>query len=100
MHAPVGHESQKMHAFVVLARVVKSFHEHFFSRERSVFRGQIYFCQVLINDASGAQIHVSNFGISHLSVRKPNVKTVRTQPGMGILEVKAVDKRCICLCDG
>jgi hypothetical protein len=49
--------------------------------------------QVLKNDATGAKIEMTHFGISHLTVRKADFGPARTQFAAGIMAIKLIVKR-------
>ena len=65
-----------------------------------VTAGHIYLYEVLINDAAGAEIHVTYLGIAHLAVRKTYVLATGLKMGERILLAKRVDKRCTLGKDG
>lgn len=55
--------------------------------------GAVDFYQILINDASGADVEVTNFAVTHLSVRKSDVFARSLKFGVGIFLNEAVPIR-------
>ena len=56
--------------------------------------------QLLIDDPSSTQIHVSDFTVPHLSFRESNKAPTGLQSRIRTAAVQAVDKGCVCLVDG
>ena len=67
MHPAIRNQAYKVELFAPLLYIIESVLQHLVLLERTVFDGNTYFCQVLIDNPSGAQIHVAHFGIAHLT---------------------------------
>ena len=55
--------------------------------------GDVDLHEVLIDHAAGAEVHVSDLGVAHLSVRKADIFTAGLKMRKRILCAKAVDER-------
>ena len=65
--APVADEAQHME-FLSLGGL-KEVLEYGVLEQTAFLNGQVDLHQILINDAPRAQIHVADFGITHLAIR-------------------------------
>ena len=55
--------------------------------------GHIYLDEVLVHDASGAEVHMPDFGVAHLSVRQSDVFSAGLQVAERISGAQAVNER-------
>ena len=84
VHAAVRHEAHEMHVHAVFLGVFeRGFHLRVL-HDRVVAAGAVDLHEVLIHDASGADIEVSDLRIAHLSVGQADVLAVGAQFGMGV----------------
>ena len=91
----VAQESQKVNGFLVFTGIGKGLLQYSMFPELILLDRQVYLSQILIYDTAGTQIHMSDFGISHLSFREPHIHSVGQQGGMGVVLIKGIDKRGI-----
>ena len=61
--------------------------------DRVVAAGAVDLHEVLINDAAGADIRVSDLGVAHLSLRQADVKAACLKLGIGILAEQLIQIR-------
>ena len=94
MHAAGRGESHKMESLAVLFGVVVGADDFGIFEDRAVGTGTIDFHKVLIDDASGTDVEVSHFRVTHLSVGQTNVFTAGKQLRVRIFFVQTVDKGC------
>ena len=84
VHAAVRHETHEMHVHAVLFGVFERGLHLGILHDRVVAAGAVDLHEVLIDDATGADIEVANLRIAHLSVGQTDVLTVGAQFGMGV----------------
>ena len=73
VHTAVGYKPHKMNLFPVLTSICKGFDNLGVGENRLVGTSTVYLHQVLIYDATGTDIEVSDFGVSHLAVGQADI---------------------------
>ena len=84
MDASIGQQSHKMHLFVIVAGVCESLYDFRILHDAVITASLIDAHQILVHNASCPYIQVTDFRISHLSVRQTYIFTTSQQLGMGI----------------
>ena len=75
VYATVGGQTHEVDTFAVLLGVGEGGNDFLVLQDAAVGTGAVDFYQILVNDASGADIEVSHFGVAHLSVGQAHVLT-------------------------
>ena len=73
VHTTAGSKTHEVDALVVLLCVFVCAHDFRVLQNATVLAGTVDFHEVLIDDASCADVEVTHFGVAHLSVRKTYV---------------------------
>ena len=63
-----------------------------FLLEGTRFNGPVDAEQILVDDPAGADVHVADFAVAHLSIRKPDVFAVSPECGFGMLTQQFIHK--------
>ena len=92
----VAGKSHKVDSFAVLLGIGECRNDFFIVENRFISHRFVDFHQVLIYNASGADVKVSHLGVTHLTVGKTNVFAARLQFRMRILfqEIIPIRSRC------
>ena len=91
VHAAVRQQAHEMHLLAVHLRIGERLHDLRILQNRIVAAGPVDLHQILVYDASGADIQVTYFRITHLSVGKADVFAVGQQLRRRIFGLQAVD---------
>ena len=70
VHAAVAYQAHKMQRFIKIFCVPYSLQQNFIFVKISVAHRHVYPLQFLVNDASGADIKMTDLAVSHLPVRQ------------------------------
>ena len=89
MHAAVRHQPDQVDPGSVGERRT----QHLVALQRPVRDGLVYPRQVLHDYRAGAQVHVPDLGVTHLTVGEPDRSTAGDQLGMGIGGPELVEHR-------
>ena len=73
-------------------------HRLFF--KRTGFNGAVDAEQILVDDPPGADVHVANFAVAHLSIGQPDVFAVGAQGGFGVSAKQPIHEGCVGCGDG
>ena len=96
VYTAVGKKSPEMQVGIVLLAVLDGCQKLFIFIELAVPDQLADQCQILINDPSGSDIHMSHLGISHLSVGKSYGHAGCEARDKGALSHQLVDIRGLC----
>ncbi len=75
VNAAVRNKADQVDGFVFFCCVVVCRYKYRVVVERSFVDGFVDFDEILIDHASGADVHVSHFGVAHLSFRESHGET-------------------------
>ena len=75
VYAAIRKKSPQMQVGMILLTVIDRTQELFVLKEHSVLNVLSDQCEILVNDPSRSDIHMTNLGITHLPVRKSYRKT-------------------------
>ena len=93
MYATVGGQAHEVDVFTVLLGVREGRDDFLVLQDAAVGTGAVDLHQVLVNDASGADIEVSHFRVTHLSVGQPHVLAAGLELRVRIVGQQAVPVR-------
>ncbi|VTR18870.1 Uncharacterised protein [Serratia fonticola] len=80
-----GHQAHDVYRFACLHGLVDGAGQRCVGEEVTVFDLFIQTGQVLIHDAAGAEVHVTDFRVTHLAIRQADIQTGSGNQGMGLL---------------
>ena len=92
VHSAVGAEAEEVELLSGLPYIVVGGLYLAVLHEFMLTAGHVDLDQVLIDYASGAEVHVSNLGVTHLAVGESDVFAAGVQVGHGIFGTEAVDE--------
>ena len=92
VHAAVAAKAEEMKFFATALDIVISGGYLLVLQELVLAAGDVDLHQVLVNDAACTEVHVSYFGISHLSVRKTDILSAGVEVGIRIFCPQGVDE--------
>ena len=84
VHSAVGNESEKMHRCTLLDRTAKNPSQRFIFEELPDFNGPVDPGEILVDDATGADIEMPHLGVAHLPLRQSYRAIVGNQGGGGL----------------
>ena len=93
VYATVGGQAHEVDVFAVLLGVREGRDNFLVLQDAAVGTGAVDLHQVLVNDASGADIEVSHFGVAHLSVGQAHILTTGLELRVRIVGQQAVPIR-------
>ena len=99
VYAAVGQQSVHVQLAAVLLDVLHSLHENFIFKEIAILDRLGDTGQILINDTSCTHVQVTDLRVSHLSVRKADIKTAGLSLYKRAFLHQAVHNRCLRQCD-
>ncbi|MNC47129.1 hypothetical protein D3C75_961740 [compost metagenome] len=88
-----GHQAHDVYRFACLHGLVDGAGQRCVGEEVTVFDLFIQTGQVLIHDAAGAEVHVTDFRVTHLAIRQADIQTGSGNQGMGLLLPQTVHDR-------
>jgi hypothetical protein len=68
VYTPIAHQPNQVKRLSVISGVTDRFQQLVIGRKTMITDGDVYALKFLINNASGTQIKVADFRVSHLSV--------------------------------
>ena len=99
MNAAVGGQTHEVYALAVLLCVGVSIYHFGVAQDGAVSTCAVDFYQVLVNDATGADLQVAHFGVTQLSVGQTHVLARSEELRVRIVGSKAVHEGSRCLED-
>src|ERR1051326_1867592 len=93
MYAAIAAEAEQMQP--VRARILHRLHQHRIREERPVFDHEIDTRYIHVDDTPGADIHVADFAVAHLSDRKPDGTPGRLNEGIRKFPQQAIIGRFV-----
>ncbi len=75
MHPAIGNQAHQVQCSSRFFRSGGCIHEHRVAEERAVIDGQFDAGERLVDDKSGTEVEVANFGVAHLAVDQANIQT-------------------------
>ena len=100
VYAAVREQTPDMQVGIVLLAVLDCAQQFFVLEEYAVFDVLGDQGQVLVDDAAGADVHMTPLGISHLAIRKTNCQTAGVAFYKRTLCFQLIHNRCVCDRDG
>src|SRR5690606_301071 len=92
MYPAVGDETDEVHLLALGVRISERLVEYGVIVQFALLDGLVDLYKILVNNATGADIHVTDFRVSHLPFGKPHGKTGGQQTTMWIFVIKTVDE--------
>ena len=84
VHAAIADQAEEVQAAARFRRAREGLFEHFVGRQFAVGDRLGDARQILIDDASGAQVQVADFRVAHLAVWQAHVRAARAEPAVRI----------------
>ena len=96
VYTAIGKKSPQMKVGIVLLAVLNRLKHCFVLEEIAILDCLCDRCQILINNSSGANIHMTNLRVTHLSVWKSNCKSGSISSYIWTLCHQLIHHRCVC----
>ena len=90
VHTAIGYQPEKMQPAASGAGVFHGSHERWIGKEVAVLNHQVNAGDVHVDDASGSNIQVANFAVTHLAFRQTDKRPARVNQRIGIFAQQAI----------
>src|SRR5882757_83 len=90
VHTAVGKQSEEMEAASAGTGIFHRAQQNGVRKEFAVLNHQLDASAVHVHDASGADVEMSDFAVSHLAIRQANVTAAGLNESVGIVAQQAV----------